>query len=102
MNNGCLFTEARCKVEYDLKKYSILVSLDSYWVCQQVTWCNGRSVDGKGSLDLKDCAEAPQFFIILIQFDLDVLLPNKPQCNVNWNGYLETIWSIHPSRQGQF
>lgn len=66
LHEQCFLTEVSCKVKHDLKKYLVLVSLDSYCVCQQVTWCNGRSVDRKGSLDLRDCAEAPQIFIASI------------------------------------
>lgn len=95
-----LLTEMRCKVKYDLKKYSILVVLDSSWICQQVTWCNGRSIDRKGPLDLRDCAEAPKFFIIWIyEFSFTwILLLNKPQkqCKLEWvfGDHL-----VHPSLQ---
>jgi len=69
-----------------------------------MTWCNGRSVNEEGPLDFRDCAEAPQFFIIWIyEFSLTwILLLNKQQSIPSFNGCLDTIWFNNASRQSQF
>lgn len=105
LRKQCLLAEVKWKVKYDLKKYSVLLSLDSYWVYQQVTWCNRRSGDRKESLDLRDCADAPQIFITRIHgFGLAwILLLNEQRQTRFLSFFFSWVWiSLWGSRFYKF